>query len=220
MSGLLVDRVEVRYGGSAVAAVRDATLRVETGAVVGLVGPSGCGKSTLLAAIIGIVSPTGGRVFFDGADVDGTPIHRRGFGLVFQDGQLFPHMTVAGNIGFGLEMARTPSSERTSRVGELLEVVGLQGFGPRPIAELSGGERQRVALARSLAPRPRLLLLDEPFSSLDAELRLRLGGEVRAILKSTGTTAIMVTHDIDEARRVCDSVIRMADGLVPAESSG
>lgn len=215
MSGLSVDHVEVRYRGTTASAVADATFDALTGHIVGLVGPSGCGKSTLLAAIVGIVPLTSGRVLFDGADVDDTPVHRRGFGLVFQDGQLFPHRTVAGNVAFGLEMARTPATERAATVDELLTMVGLEGFGPRPVADLSGGERQRVALARSLAPRPRLLLLDEPFSSLDTDLRVRLGTDVKNILKGTGTTAVMVTHDIDEAQRVCDSIIRMADGVAP-----
>lgn len=216
MSGLTVDHLEVRYRGATTAAVKDATLSAHTGCIVGLVGPSGCGKSTLLAAISGIVPLTAGTVLFDGADVTNTPVHRRGFGLVFQDGQLFPHRTVAGNIEFGLEMAHTPAAARLSRVEELLALVGLDGLGPRPVAELSGGERQRVALARSLAPQPRLLLLDEPFSSLDADLRVRLGHDVRSILKATGTTAVLVTHDADEAQRVCDSIVRMAEGVAPS----
>ncbi len=215
-SGLTVTHLAVTYPGAASPAVRDASLHVPVGGTVALVGPSGCGKSTLLAAIVGIVAPTAGSILFDGIDIDAVPIHRRGFGLVFQDGQLFPHRTVEGNVGFGLEMARMPSRQRAVRIAQLLDTVGLAGFGPRPVSELSGGERQRVALARSLAPGPRLLLLDEPLSSLDADLRLRLGSEVRDILKATGTTAVLVTHDAEEAHRMCDTTVYMADGLVPA----
>lgn len=213
-TGLRVTNLTVVYPGAQEPAVDAVTLAVNRGRTVALLGPSGCGKSTLLAAIVGITAPDSGTVAFDGADVTHVPIHRRGFGLVFQDGQLFPHRTVAGNIAFGLEMARVPAAERETRVSELLDLVGLTKYRDQPVANLSGGERQRVALARSLAPRPRLLLLDEPLSSLDAELRSRLASEMRDILARTGTTAILVTHDPTEAAAIASEVHRMEAGRI------
>ena len=212
--GLQVTGLTVVYRGAREPAVDSVDLGVKRGETVALLGPSGCGKSTLLAAIVGIITPDAGRVEFDGEDVTHAPIHRRGFGLVFQDGQLFPHRTVAGNVAFGLEMAKMPVAERDERVSELLELVGISQYKDQPVAKLSGGERQRVALARSLAPRPRLLLLDEPLSSLDAELRSRLAGEMRDILSRTGTTAILVTHDPVEANTIASQVHRMEAGRI------
>ncbi len=212
--GLHVTDLTVVYPGAQEPAVDSVSLTVHRGETVALLGPSGCGKSTLLAAIVGIIAPDAGSVEFDGEDVTHVPIHRRGFGLVFQDGQLFPHRTVAGNIAFGLEMARVPTAERHERVSELVDLVGLTKYKDQPVAKLSGGERQRVALARSLAPRPRLLLLDEPLSSLDAELRSRLAIEMRDILTRTGTTAILVTHDPVEADAVASEVHRMEAGRI------
>ncbi|MBC7299312.1 MAG: ABC transporter ATP-binding protein [Demequina sp.] len=212
--GLRVTDLTVVYPGAQEPAVDSVSLAVRRGQTIALLGPSGCGKSTLLAGIVGITAPDSGTVAFDGEDVTHVPIHRRGFGLVFQDGQLFPHRTVAGNIAFGLEMARVPAAERETRVSELLELVGLTKYRDQPVANLSGGERQRVALARSLAPRPRLLLLDEPLSSLDAELRSRLAGEMRDILARTGTTAILVTHDPTEAAAIASEVHRMEAGRI------
>lgn len=212
--GLQVTDLTVVYPGAQEPAVDSVSLAVKRGETVALLGPSGCGKSTLLAAIVGIIAPDAGTVEFDGEDVTHVPIHRRGFGLVFQDGQLFPHRTVAGNVAFGLEMAKMPVAERDERVSELLELVGISQYRDQPVAKLSGGERQRVALARSLAPRPRLLLLDEPLSSLDAELRSRLAGEMRDILARTGTTAILVTHDQAEANAIASEVHRMAAGRI------
>ena len=214
MSGLELRGVTVTYPGRPpVTAVRDVSITVESGEIVALVGPSGCGKSSLLGAIAGVVECTG-QVLWGGEDISATPVHRRGFGLVFQDGALFPHRTVAGNVAFGLEMAGTSRAEREARVAELLELVRLPGYGARRINELSGGERQRVALARSLAPRPRLLLLDEPLSSLDEELRGALADEVRDILLATGTTAIVVTHDRGEASAMSSRVMSMGDGRI------
>lgn len=141
-------------------------------------------------------------------------MHERGFGLMFQEGQLFPHRNVAGNIAFGLQMAGMPKAERADRVSELLELVGLAGYGPRRIDTLSGGQQQRVALARSLAPRPRLLLLDEPLSALDRHLREHLAGELATILRAAGTTALYVTHDHDEAFTVADEVALMREGRI------
>lgn len=213
MNGLRVDRLTVTYDGRPpVVAVDGVSLSVAPGEILGLLGPSGCGKSSLLGAIVGTVEPARGAVSWDGKDVTHVPVHARRFGLVFQDGQLFPHRDVAGNIGFGLEMAGVPRAERSTRVDELLELIGLDGFGSRAVTELSGGERQRVALARSLAPRPVLLCLDEPLSSLDADLRGRLGVDVRDLLHASGTTAIVVTHDAAEAALMCSRVLRMQGG--------
>jgi len=161
---------------------------------------------------VGTVPLASGAVRWDGEDVTATPVHQRGFGMVFQDGQLFPHRSVARNVAFGLEMARVPRDERRSRVADMLELVGLEGFGDRAVTELSGGQCQRVALARSLAPGPRLLALDEPLSALDAELRGRLAVDVREILLASGTTAVVVTHDPDEAEVMASRVLRMEDG--------
>ena len=206
----------VRFG--ATTAVDGVSLTVPTGEVLALLGASGSGKSTLLRAIAGL-EPCTGDVRWNGESVVRVPPHRRGFGFMFQDGQLFPHLDVAGNVGYGLRVAgvSTRGSAATrppteARVAELLELVGLAGFGDRRVTELSGGEQQRVALARSLAPAPRLLLLDEPLSSLDRDLRERLAGEVRDILRAAGTTAILVTHDHDEARVIADRVVRLDRG--------
>jgi thiamine transport system ATP-binding protein len=213
MTGLVVTDLFVTYAGRPpVVAVDSASLSVGTGEIVALLGPSGCGKSSLLGAIVGIVEPTSGSVAFDGEDVTSVPIHRRGFGLVFQDGQLFPHLTVARNIAYGLD--GLPKADPETRVAESLELVGLAGLGPRKVTELSGGQRQRVALARSLAPRPRLLCLDEPLSSLDAELRLRLADDLRAVLTASGMTALLVTHDPAEAERIADRTLRMEAGRI------
>lgn len=213
MTGLTVTDVSVVYPGDPpVTAVDSASFSIRRGEIVALVGPSGCGKSSLLGAIVGITPATAGTVAWDGDDVTSTPVHERGFGLVFQDGQLFPHRSVARNIAFGLEMARVPRADRAERVQELLELVGLPGLGGRAVSDLSGGERQRVALARSLAPQPRLLALDEPLSSLDTELRERLAKELRQILIAAGTTAIVVTHDRQEAHTMASRVMQMKAG--------
>jgi len=208
-SGLHVRNATVHYGTKV--AVDNVSLDVLPGEIVALLGPSGCGKSSLLRAIVGLEPLASGSIAYDKADLAGVPVHKRGFGLLFQDGQLFPHRDVARNIAYGLEGGQMLKPERAARVAELLELVGLVGFERRAVATLSGGERQRVALARSLAPRPRLLLLDEPFSALDRALRERLAVEVRDILRATGTTAILVTHDHDEALTVADRIVLMND---------
>lgn len=224
--GLAVRALVVTYppdtrGAAPVRAVDGVSLDVARGEILALLGPSGCGKSSLLRAVAGLEPLAGGTVTWDGADLARTPAHERGFGLMFQDGQLFAHRDVAGNVAYGLQGRTTidgrriPRSSRartTERVDELLELVGLAGYGRRAVATLSGGERQRVALARSLAPRPRLLLLDEPLSALDRELRERLAVDLRAALVATGTTAVLVTHDQDEAFTVADRVALMRAG--------
>lgn len=204
----------VRYGPTV--AVDQVDLEVPDGSVMCLLGPSGCGKSTLLAAVAGLEPPAGGTVSWDGLDLAGVPVHRRGFGMMFQSGVLFPHLDVAGNIGYGLRReTRIRGREwRRSRVAELLELVGMAGFGSRAVTTLSGGQAQRVALARALAPSPRLLLLDEPLAALDAELRERLVQTLREVLTTTATTAIYVTHDQREAFAIADKVALMQDGVI------
>ncbi len=202
MNGLSLHDVTVRYG-SAVAVDR-VTLDVAPGSVVALLGPSGCGKSSLLRAVAGLEPLGSGTVSWDGSSLAGVPVYRRGFGLMFQDGQLFAHRSVGGNVAYGLP--------RGASVSPLLELVGLSGYESRAVATLSGGERQRVALARALAPEPRLLLLDEPLSALDRSLRERLAVDLRAALVATGTTAVFVTHDQDEAFAVADRVAVMSAG--------
>ncbi len=215
-SGLAVRGAVVTYddegGGGATVAVDGVDLDVADGEILALLGPSGCGKSSLLRAVAGLEPLAAGTVAFDGEDLAGVPVHRRGFGLLFQDGQLFAHRDVARNVAYGLEVARVPRPEREARVRELLTDVGLDGYGGRPVSTLSGGQKQRVALARALAPRPRLLLLDEPFSALDRALRERLADDVREVLRATGTTAVFVTHDHDEAFTVADRVAVMLAG--------
>ena len=205
---LAADDVTVRFGERVVLDAVD--LHVAAGEIVALLGPSGSGKSTLLRVIAGIVPADSGRVALDGADITHTPTHRRSIGMVFQDEQLFPHMDVAGNVGFGLRMAGVHKRVREERVAQLLELVGLAAFGSRRVDGLSGGERKRVALARSLAPQPKLLLLDEPLTGLDRELHDRLAVEVRTILESTNTTAVWVTHDPDEAALVASRTVALA----------
>ena len=197
--------------------VRGATFHVAPGEVVALLGPSGCGKSTLLRAIAGLEPLLSGAVRWNGEDLTDTPPHRRGFGLVFQDGQLFAHRNVRENVAYGLRVQRVPRSERDAKVAELLGLVGLSGFEERRVTELSGGERQRVSLARSLAPGPRLLLLDEPLSALDRSLRDRLAADLAQLLRDTSTTAVFVTHDEGEARTVADRVLRMHAGQIESE---
>ncbi|GAA1909915.1 ABC transporter ATP-binding protein [Nocardioides marmoribigeumensis] len=210
MSALQVDHVTVRFGD--VTAVDDVSLDVTSGQVCAVLGPSGSGKSTLLRAVAGLEPLTCGRVAYDGHDLRGVPPHRRGFALMFQDGQLFPHLTVAENVAYALRVRRRPRAERVARVAELLDLVGLTGYDARLPAELSGGELQRVALARSLAASPRLLLLDEPLASLDRHLTERLADDLATILREAGTTALMVTHDAEEAFAVADRMAVLRGG--------
>jgi thiamine transport system ATP-binding protein len=211
MTALSVRGLTVSYDGTS--AVVDADLDLDEGRVLAVLGPSGCGKSTLLRAVAGL-EPATGTVRWHDHDVSATPTHRRGFALMFQDGQLFPQLTVARNIGYPLRIRRTPRAAASARVAELLELVGLSGFADRLPSTLSGGERQRVALARALAASPRLLLLDEPLSALDAGLRQRLAEDLRRILVAAGTTAVMVTHDHEEAFAVADDLAVMRAGQI------
>jgi len=208
---LALDRVTKSFGCTA--ALQEASLEVEEGEFVALLGPSGCGKTTALRVAAGFERPDAGRVKIDGAQVAGPGTfvapERRAVGMVFQDYALFPHLDVAANIGFGL--AR---KARTARVGELLSLVGLEGFGHRSPGDLSGGQQQRVALARALAPRPKLVLLDEPWSAIDALLREEMRGELARVLRSEGATVVLVTHDREEAFTLADRIALMREGRV------
>jgi thiamine transport system ATP-binding protein len=195
-------------------ALHGVSLEVPTGEIFCLLGPSGCGKTTLLRIIAGLEKADSGAVEWDGQDIMPVPVHQRGFGLTFQDFALFPHLDVAGNVLFGLKMAGVPQEQQRSRLYEVLELVGLAGFEKRDVARLSGGERQRVALARSLAPNPKLLMLDEPLGSLDAALRERLVVELREIIKRVGLTAVYVTHDHREAFAIADRIAIMNAGRI------
>ena len=194
--------------------LHDISLDVTRGEIVCLLGPSGCGKTTLLRIVAGLEQPDAGQVLLEGETVTPIPSHRRDFGLMFQDYVLFPHMTVGDNIAFGLKMHNWPEEKREGRVRELLTLVDLAGYEDRPVYELSGGQQQRVALARSLAPSPRLLMLDEPLGALDRTLRDQLLVELRSILKQLGQTAIYVTHDQMEAFSVADRVVLMNQGRI------
>ncbi|MCI0543078.1 MAG: ABC transporter ATP-binding protein [Actinobacteria bacterium] len=207
---LTVDGVTVRIGEKTI--ITDVSLTVGDGETVAVLGPSGSGKSTLLRAIAGLVEVASGNVTWDGESVAGVPPHLRGFGLMFQGYALFPHLDVAGNVGFGLKMRADPEIDR--HVAEALEWVGLAGFGSRSVDGLSGGEQQRVALARTLAPRPRLVMLDEPLGALDRDLRRRLLVEIRDILDQRGVTALVVTHDRDEAAALADRLALMREGTI------
>ncbi len=210
MSGLSIRGVTVAFG--AVRAVDEVSLEVAPGETVAVVGPSGSGKSTLLRAIAGLEPLVAGEIRAGGRSLAGVPVPQRDLGLMFQDHALFPHLDVAGNVAFGLRMKRWPTERQRDRVAELLELVGLAGFGRRAVHELSGGEAQRVALARALAPEPALLMLDEPFGSLDRVLREQLTAEVRRLLQELGQTALHVTHDQGEAFALADRVAVLAAG--------
>ncbi|MFI8826443.1 ABC transporter ATP-binding protein [Streptomyces sp. NPDC053431] len=209
---LTLDRATVRFGDRAVLDAVD--LDVADHEIVCVLGPSGSGKSTLLRAVAGLQPLSAGRVLLGGADQGGVPVHRRGVGLMFQDHQLFPQRDVAGNVAFGLRMHGVPKAEQGARVEELLDLVGLPGAGRRAVSALSGGEQQRVALARALAPRPRLLMLDEPLGQLDRGLRERLVVELRQLFARLGTTVLAVTHDQGEAFALADRVVVMNDGRI------
>lgn len=201
-----------RYAGRP--ALDGVTLSLDRGAVLAVLGPSGCGKTTLLRLTAGLEPPDAGAILLDGADLGPLPPERRGIGLVFQDYALFPHLDVAGNVGFGLRMARWPRRRAQERVRAMLALVDLAGYERRRVQSLSGGEQQRVALARGLAPGPRVLMLDEPLGALDAALRAGLLQEVPRILHAAGATTVYVTHEQEEALAVADRVAVMRAGRI------
>jgi thiamine transport system ATP-binding protein len=212
VEGLRIEGVSVAFGTRRV--LDGVDLAVSPGETVALLGPSGSGKSTLLRAVAGLEPLDAGRISFAGVDLAGVPPHRRGFGFMFQDGALFPHRDVRGNVEFGLRMAGVRAPERDTRVDEVLALVGLAGFGARRVSKLSGGEQQRVALARTLAPRPRFVMLDEPLGSLDRLLHDRLVDDLRALLRAAGLPALVVTHDHDEAGALAERVALLRDGRI------
>lgn len=209
---LEVRRASVAFGTTV--ALDGVDLSVAPGDVLAVLGPSGSGKSTLLRAVAGLQALDGGSVLFDGSAVDRRPPHERDVGLMFQDHALFPHLDVGANVAFGLRMQGQRGRDTMPRVAELLELVGLAGFGGRSVATLSGGEQQRVALARALAPSPSLLLLDEPLGSLDRPLRERLVGELRMLFRALELTVVAVTHDQSEAFALADQLAIMDRGRV------
>jgi ABC-type Fe3+/spermidine/putrescine transport system ATPase subunit len=211
-TGLRLEGLSKGYG--TVRAVAGVSLALAPGETLALLGPSGCGKSTLLRLIAGLETADRGAVRLDGRDISRQPPQRRGFGMVFQDYALFPHLSVAGNVAYGLVEKGWPKAERRARVEELLALVGLRGLGGRRAHELSGGEQQRVALARALAPRPALLLLDEPLSNLDLSLREALKEELKSLLSGLDISAVYVTHDQGEAFALADRIAVMRAGRI------
>jgi putative spermidine/putrescine transport system ATP-binding protein len=212
MPFLLIENLAKRYG--TVTALEGFDLAVERGEFISLLGPSGCGKTTTLQALAGFVPVSSGRVLLDGRDITHLPAERRGLGIVFQSYALFPHMTVADNVAFGLEMRGVPRAERQARVQRMLELVHLAEQAQRYPRQLSGGQRQRVAIARALVIEPPVLLLDEPLSNLDAKLRETMQFELRRIQRKLGTTTLMVTHDQAEALSISDRVVVMHAGRI------
>ncbi len=209
---LTMEGVTKRFG--ATTAVDRVDLRIEPGELFFLLGPSGCGKTTLLRSIAGFATPDEGRIFLDGVDVTGLPPHRRDTGMVFQSYALWPHLTLAQNVAFGLEMRRRPRHEVRSRVRAALELVRMADRADARPNQLSGGQQQRIALARALVVEPRCLLLDEPLSNLDAKLRLEMRTEIRRICKQAGLTSVYVTHDQKEALSIADRIAVLRDGRV------
>jgi putative spermidine/putrescine transport system ATP-binding protein len=212
MSGLRLEGVGKSFG--AVTAVRDVDVEFPHGKFVCLLGPSGCGKTTLLRLVAGLELPTTGRILLDGEDLTRTPAHQRGFGMVFQSLALFPHLSVGENIAYGLAVRGVDKAARRKRAEELLELVRLPGVADRQVSQLSGGQRQRVAIARALALDPKLFLLDEPLSALDAKLREAMQVELRQLQQRLGISTIVVTHDQREAMTMADIVVIMEHGQV------
>lgn len=210
MSRVDLEHVSKRY--AAVAALHDVSLSFRDGEFFGLLGPSGSGKTTLLRAIAGFVEPDEGSISFDGRRVESVPVHKRQIGMVFQNYALFPNLTVAGNIAFGLSVRRVSGAEASRQVSEMLELVRLTGLNERKPRELSGGQQQRVALARALVTRPKVLLLDEPLGALDRRLRQEMQVELKDIQRETGVTTIFVTHDQEEALTLSDRIAIIDQG--------
>ncbi len=212
MTFLELKGIQKHFGG--VTAVEDFNLQAQRGEFVSFLGPSGCGKTTTLRMIAGFEIPSAGTILVDGADITGRPPNQRNVGMVFQSYALFPNMTVAENIGFGLKVRKRPADQIRRRVDELLTLIGLPGRAARYPWQLSGGQQQRVALARALAIEPQLLLLDEPLSALDAKIRVALRNEIRSIQRQLGITTVYVTHDQEEALSLSDRVVVMSEGRI------
>lgn len=212
MSGLVLDQVSKRFGNFT--AVDKVQLSVPQGSFVCLLGPSGCGKTTLLRMIAGLEEPSAGRISLEGDDLTTVPTHRRNIGMVFQSLALFAHLSVGQNIAYALRIRGIDQAQQDRRVKELLEMVHLDGYAHRPVAKLSGGQRQRVAIARALAHSPRLFLLDEPLSALDAKLREAMQVELRQLQQALGITTVVVTHDQREAMTMADLVVVMGEGRI------
>ncbi len=207
---LVIDNISFSYGDRNI--LRNFTLQIPPGKTTAVVGPSGSGKSTLLRIIAGLLTPTTGAIILNGHDISHVPTHLRSVGMVFQDNQLFPHLSVSDNVAFGLRMAKVDKQIITERCQELLDLVGLAEAAKQSVATLSGGEAKRVALARALAPSPQVLLLDEPLTGLDNELHDRLAQDLQRILHATSTTALLVTHLIPEAEVISDAIHHLIDG--------
>ncbi|WP_338525908.1 ABC transporter ATP-binding protein [Pseudomonas batumici] len=212
MTGLILENVDKHYGTAC--AVKDVNLHLPEGKLVCFLGPSGCGKTTLLRMIAGLETLTGGEIRLDGEDIGQTPAHLRNFGMVFQSLALFPHMTVGENIAYPLKLRGVGKVEQQARVVELLQLIQLSAMIDRPVSKLSGGQRQRVAIARAIAARPKILLLDEPLSALDAKLRESMQVEIRQLQQRLNITTIMVTHDQREAMTMADIVVVLGEHRV------
>ena len=217
MSGLALNNVTKEFG--TFTAVNNVELTVPHGTFVCMLGPSGCGKTTLLRMIAGLDLPTGGAIRLDGEDITNVPTHKRNLGMVFQSLALFPHLTVGENIAYPLRIRGVPKEDQKKRVDELLSMIHLSGYADRPVAKLSGGQRQRVAIARALSISPKLFLLDEPLSALDAKLREAMQVELRQLQQKLGITTIVVTHDQREAMTMADTVVVMKGGEIRQAAS-
>lgn len=213
MSFMKLENISVSYDGKK-SILKGLNLDIEKGELVSLLGPSGCGKTTTLRIVAGFVEPTDGKFVLDGEDLTKTAVHKRNFGLVFQSYALFPHLSVYDNVAFGLKLRKVDKKEIDERVKEILEICGLLEFADRFPKQMSGGQRQRVALARALVIKPKLLLLDEPLSNLDAKLRVNMRVEIKRLQKKFGITTIFVTHDQEECFSISDKVAVMNNGVI------
>jgi putative spermidine/putrescine transport system ATP-binding protein len=212
MAEVVLNHVKKKFGGSL--AVKDMDIRIEKGELVSFLGPSGCGKSTTLRMVAGFLQPDEGKIFIGGKDVTRIPANKRDTALVFQNYALFPHMTIFDNVAFGLKMRKLSKDEIRTRVNEALEMVHLENYSERYPRQLSGGQQQRVALARAIVVKPRLLLLDEPLSNLDAKLRIAMRNQIRELQQKLDLTAIFVTHDQEEALVLSDRIVVLEQGSI------